>query len=71
MHEPWRGVGIVSVFKQVGVYTYVYIGQKDIELEVGIIELFKQQYPDMGYCLYDVLVDGEEIVLIAYPTSEY
>lgn len=61
----------VLVFKQVGVYTYVYTGNQDVELEVGIIDLFKQQYPDKGYCLYDVVVDGEEIILIAYPTSEY
>ncbi len=61
----------MSVFKQVGVYTYVYTGSKNIELEVGVIDLFKQQYPDMGYCLFDVMVDGEEIILIAYPTSDY
>lgn len=61
----------VSVFKQVGVYTYVYTGSKELESQVGVINLFKEQYPDMGYCLFDVMVDGEEIILIAYPTSEY
>jgi hypothetical protein len=49
----------------------VYTGSSNVELEVGIIELFKQQYPDTGYCLFDVVVDGEEIVVLAYPTSEY
>lgn len=61
----------VSVFKKVGVYTYVYTGSKELESQVGVIDLFKEQYPDKGYCLYDVMVDGEEIILIAYPTSEY
>lgn len=60
-----------DLFKQVGVYTYVYTGSNNVELELGIIELFKQQYPDMGYALYDVMVDGEEIILIVFPTSEY
>lgn len=60
-----------DLFKQVGVYTYVYTGSSDVELEVGVIDLFKQEYPDMGYCLFDVVVDNAEIILVVFPTSEY
>lgn len=61
-----------SLFKRIGVYTYLYTGPKDWEAEMGVIPIFEDYYrPDMGHALYDVEVDGERIILTVYPTNEY
>lgn len=61
-----------SLFKKVGVYTYVYTGPKDLEEVMGVIAIFSDMYaPKMGHALYDVDKDGEDIILTVYPTAEY
>lgn len=60
-----------SLFKKVGVYTYLYTGPKDLEEVMGVVAIFSDMYahPDMGYALYEVTVDREDILLTVYPTE--
>lgn len=60
-----------SLFKKVGRYTYLYTGCMELEAIMGVVAIFSDMYahPDMGYALYDVTVDREDILLTVYPTE--
>jgi len=58
-----------SLFKKVSRFTYLYTGSMQLELEMGVITLFMQEYPDMGHALYDIEMDMGSIVLTVFPTQ--